>query len=429
METEERQRAGFRGEEPISLSPDEGENLYAGMRKGNYRRTRNRQIIFIMAVALIVLYFVAIIAPRGILGTILNSSTSGYTLSWFIVDMSENLAGVTAVLTGVDTGTTSYAPLMIRYVIIVLAGAGLALCGAVYQGAFKNALVTPSTLGVMSGANLGMVIYVVLIYDSSLSTEFILGGAAASGAGADAAAGGDVLAYIMSSYGFALTSFVGCLLVVGVVLLVAHLTGNASSGLVMIISGQVVGAVIGAVVNAVRYWYLTEDPTGDVASLLTELQVSSFFRAYGVVDIIAVAVPLVVTFVVVLALGPRMMTLAFDEAEVRSIGIDANRTRLVAVALCTLLTAVIVSFCGTIGFVGFLVPHLARRLVGPNFKDLLPASLLLGGLFVLAAYMLVTVFLGNAFETVVGMFISIGGAGVFLVTALRGGGATRGRFQ
>lgn len=411
-------------ENPIAISSEKGENAYAETRKRNHRRTRNKQIIFIMAVALVALYLVVLIAPRGILGTVMNSAQNGYTLSWFIVDMQENLEGVTAVLLGQDTGQTSYLSLMIRYLIIILAGAGLALCGAIYQGAFKNALVTPSTLGVMSGSSLGMTLYVVLIYNGATSTEFIINGARNASSGQ-----GDFLSYVMSSYGFALTSFLGCLLVVAIVLGVAWATGRSSAGIVMIIAGQCVAAVVAAVTNAVRYFYLTTDPTGDIASLLTELQVSSFFRVYGAADILAIGVPLVVTFAVVMALGPRMMTLALDEAEVRSIGVDSTKTRIAAVALCTLLVAIIVSFCGTIGFVGFIVPHLARRVVGPHFRDLLPASMLLGGLFVLGAYALVTIFLGAAFETVSGMFISIGGAAVFLVTAVRGKGAARGRFE
>jgi iron complex transport system permease protein len=124
-----------------------------------------------------------------------------------------------------------------------------------------------------------------------------------------------------------------------------------------------------------------------------------------------------------------MMLLAFEEGESRTMGIDARRMQIVVVGLCTLLTAIIVSFCGAVGFVGFLVPHLARRLVGPNFKYLLPASVVLGGVFVLGAYLLLMVTLGGSYQTMLGMFISIGGAAVFLVTALRGRGRIDGTFK
>jgi len=110
-------------------------------------------------------------------------------------------------------------------------------------------------------------------------------------------------------------------------------------------------------------------------------------------------------------------------------GVDVRRMRVVVVGLCTLLTAILISFCGQVGFVGFLVPHLARRLVGPDFGYLLPASTVLGGVFVLGAYILLLMTLGSSYDTMVGMFISIGGAAVFLVTALRGKGGARGEFK
>ena len=75
------------------------------------------------------------------------------------------------------------------------------------------------------------------------------------------------------------------------------------------------------------------------------------------------------------------------------------------------------------------MPHLARRLVGPDFNYLLPAATALGGVFVLGAYVLLLMTLGSSYETMAGMFISIGGSAVFLVTALRGKGGSRGEFR
>jgi iron complex transport system permease protein len=95
------------------------------------------------------------------------------------------------------------------------------------------------------------------------------------------------------------------------------------------------------------------------------------------------------------------------------------------VGLCTLLTAIIVSFVGAVGFVGFLLPHLTRRLVGPNFRYLLPGAMVLGAVFVLAAYILVAALLGPDFETMSGMYISIFGAVVFLELVIRNKGGAR----
>jgi len=128
-------------------------------------------------------------------------------------------------------------------------------------------------------------------------------------------------------------------------------------------------------------------------------------------------------------LRQKMMMLAFEEGEARSMGVNVKRVQYAVVGLCTLLTAIIISFCGMVGFVGFLVPHLTRRLVGPNFKYLLPAATVMGAIFVLSAYLLVSMTVGPDYETMTGMFISIGGAVVFLVTALRKGGVSDGGFR
>ncbi len=409
-------------------APSEGNAYAAKMKAGHTREARNQKI-FIMGVVLVALYAFALVVPKNILSTATLFADNGYTISWFIMQLQSNLNGILTVLTGNVEGGGGYDSTMIRYVIIAFTGAGMALCGAVYQGSFNNALVSPSTLGVMSGASAGMIFYVVFLYDSA-SSEFLSSSSSSASAIIDGAtASSDPLSYILNSYGLALCSFIGCMLVVSIVILVLKLGRGGSSAIFMIITGQVIGGIIGAVTNSVRYYYLTVDTYGEKAQLLQDLMIASFFRNYTWIDLVAIGVPLIITFVVVMALRQKMMLLSMDATEQRAIGIESKRIRYVVLVLCTLLTALIVSFCGQVGFVGFLVPHLARRLVGPNFKYLLPASTVLGAIFVLGAYTLLMITLGAEYETMVGMFISIAGATVFLVTALRGGGNVRGQFK
>ncbi len=409
-------------------SPAQG-NSYAAQTKAGHTREERNQKIFIMGVILVALYAFALVVPKNIIATAVGVADNGYTISWFILQLQGNLNGILAVLTGNEIATNGYDAMMIRYVMIAFTGAGMALCGAVYQGTFNNALVSPSTLGVMSGASAGMIFYVVFLYDSS-STEFLSSASASTSAiVSGASASDDPLGYILGSYGLALCSFIGCMLVVAIVVAVLKFGRGGSSAIFMIITGQVIGGIIGAVTNSVRYYYLTVDTYGEKASLLQDLMIASFFRNYTWLDLVAVGVPLIVTFLVVMHLRQKMMLLSMDTTEQRTLGIESKRTRYLVLTLCTLLTALIVSFCGQVGFVGFLVPHMARRLVGPNFKYLLPASTVLGAIFVLGAYTLLMMTLGAEYETMVGMFISIGGAAVFLVTALRGGGNVRGQFK
>ena len=233
----------------------------------------------------------------------------------------------------------------------------------------------------------------------------------------------DPLMSLWNSYGLALCSFVGCAIVVGLVMLVIGTVGRGStSGLMMIIVGQVIGSIMGAVSSTIRYYYIVVDPEGPQADMMMQLQISSFYRSYSVIDLLAVGVPVLVMFLVVMHYRSQLTLLAFSEGEARAMGVETRRMRFVIIALATLVTALIVSFCGRVGFVGFMVPHLARRLVGPNFTYLMPLSMVGGGVFVLVSYVLVTMFLGDGYATMSGMFISIGGAIVFLVTAIRGVG-------
>ncbi|MDR3364775.1 MAG: iron ABC transporter permease [Clostridiales Family XIII bacterium] len=364
-----------------------------------------------------------------------------YTLSGFIAELQGNVEHLIGVFTGQDDlWTQSYLGSMLRQMVVALAGAGLALCGAVYQGAFRNALLAPSTLGVMSGAQFGLMIWVVLFgvttdrpwfrkffteVDHVQATFITEHKFYVQAEGVDTG-----LYYLWDSLSLALFSFAGCVLVVALVLLTMRLSKRVrTSAIMLIITGQMIGGVTGAVYSTVRYYYIVTDPWGMKAGLLTELQISSFYRNFSWIDIVCIGLPLLVTFLVVMKLRQKMMLLSFDEGESRTMGTDVRRMQIIIVGLCTLLTAIIVSFCGAVGFVGFLVPHLTRRLVGPNFRYLLPATTVFGAVFVLGAYMLLAMTMGTGYQTMLGMYISIGGAIIFLATALRGKGVAYGGFR
>ncbi len=398
---------------------DEGDNLWAdAVDEGHARDWRARKV-FILFVVLLVVLLVAMLVPKNMLNPGIMQSNdavgaSWWTPSWFVTQFSANMQTLVLLF----AGDAQSASLFIHYLVIALAGAGLALSGAVYQGAFRNALVSPSTLGVMTGGQFGMALWVLVITET---------GGTLSLAAVQAGEGSSWVDYLSSSYGLAFCSFLGCFAVVALVLLTLRVA-RGTSGIMMIVTGQVVGGIVGVFCTLVRYYYVTTDPFGDAAQFLQEVAVATFIREFTWIDIVAIGVPLALTFFVVMRLRQKMMTLALDKTEQRSLGVNTKAMNFAVVTLCTLLTAIIISFCGTVGFVGFLVPHLARRLVGPNFGYLLPASTVLGAVFVLGAYVLLEATAGVDYAQMVGMFISIGGAAVFLVTALRGKGVRNGTF-
>ncbi len=412
-------------ETDISFAQEEGDNAYARAREAGHKVDRRAQKVFIMAVVLLAVFALGLVVPKDMLNSALHDTGygGGYTFSWFIDGLAENVNGLVAFFTGNDTGPVPFSNTVFRYVVVCLAGAGLALCGAVYQGAFRNPLVSPSTLGVMSGASLGMVLWVVFfIPDEGASgigwVESLLDSSSTAASAATTGADG-----LLSTYGLSLVSFASCMVVVVLVLATMRALGHfTSSNLMVIIVGQVVGGVCGAVVNTVRYYYVATDPYSTKSQLLTQLQIASFFRSYGWLDVAALGLSIAACAGVVLVWRRRMMLLSLGEEEARALGVQTRRLQVLVVAVCTLLTAIIVSFAGTVGFVGFLIPHLSRRLVGPDFGYLLPAAMVLGAVFVLSAYILVSALLGPDYESMSGMYISIGGAVVFLVTALRSRG-------
>ena len=440
MATEKHRRRRMKPTPPpnetdINFAQEEGDNVYARAREAGHKVDRRAQKVFVMAVVLLAVFALGLIVPKDMLNSALHNTgyAGGYTFSWFIDSLGENVNGLVAFLTGNDTGPVPFSNTVFRYVVICLAGAGLALCGAVYQGAFRNPLVSPSTLGVMSGASLGMVLWVVFFIpdegDSGIAwVESLVSSSSGATATTSAASTGSDL---LSTYGLSLISFASCMVVVVLVLATMRALGHfTASNLMVVIVGQVIGGVCGAVVNTVRYYYIALDPYSTKSQLLTQLQIASFYRNYGWLDVVALAVSIAACAGVVLVWRRRMMLLSLGEEEARALGVQTRRLQVVVVAVCTLLTAIIVSFAGTIGFVGFLIPHLSRRLVGPDSGYLLPAAMVLGAVFVLTAYILVSALLGPDYESMSGMYISIGGAVVFLVTALRnrGKGGERGGF-
>ena len=417
-------------ERNISLFEDDDANEFADAVGKRHRVDPRAQKIFVMGVVLLAFFALALVIPKDMINQTLTWSgyNQGYSFSWFVASLQENVNGIVAIFTGHDA-EVGYSFVLFRYLVIILTGAGLAVCGAVYQGSFRNALVSPSSMGVMSGASAGMILWVLFfVNDECTNVPWISN--VSTGLKTTIDAGEDPWGYLFASYSLSIYSFVGCMLVAGLVLAtMAFSKKGSTSGLMIIITGQVFGGIVGSVTGMVRYYMTEVEGFESKLEVMNAVQIGSFYRNYMWIDVVAIGVPTVLCIAAVLLLRQRMMALSLGNEEARTLGVDSKRTQLVIVSVSTLLTAILISFAGRVGFVGFLIPHLARRFVGPNFKYLLPASMALGGLFVLVAYLIVSCTLGPDYERMTGMFISIGGATIFLVQALRGvgGGGRLGR--
>ncbi len=237
-----------------------------------------------------------------------------------------------------------------RAVLAVLAGAALAVSGAALQGLFRNPMADPALIGVSSGAALAAVGVIVL------------------GIGTG----------VFGLYALPVAAFVGGLVATVIVYRIASRGGRTEIA-TMLLAGIAVNAMAGAGIGLMTF--LSDD---------RQLRELNFWLLGGLGGVtwekLLPAVPLVLLAVVVIPLlARRLNALLLGETEALHLGFHVENTKRLIVTLAALATGGTVALTGVIGFVGLVVPHLVRLLIGPDHRVLLPASILLGaGLMLLA---------------------------------------------
>jgi iron complex transport system permease protein len=280
---------------------------------------------------------------------------AGLLLAFTVGRYPVGLGDLFSVIVAKITGGTSDAPAAVANVIwqirgprvlaAALVGAALAIAGTAFQGLFRNPLVSPDLLGASSGAALGAV----------LGIYFSLG--------------------VFAIEGFA---FIGGLIAVGAVYLIGSAIRVRDPVLVLVLTGVVIGALLGAGVGLVKY---IADPYNQLPAMTFWLLGS--LAAINVSDLIPLFGPVALGTLVLLALRWRMNVMSLPDEEARALGVPTGALRVSIVAAATLVTSASVASAGIIGWVGLVVPHIARTLVGPDFARLIPAAALLGGGFLL----------------------------------------------
>ncbi len=262
----------------------------------------------------------------------------------------------------------------------IMAGAALAGAGVVYQGLFRNPLVSPDVLGVSAGAGLGAVIGIFLSVP------------------------------LVAIQGFA---FVGGLATVALVYAIATVVQGRDPTLVLVLGGVVVGALAGAAISLLK---ILADPYDQLPAITFWLLGSLASTRAG--DVWGTLPAVVLGLVPLVLLRWRINVLSLGDEEARSLGVEAGRIRAVLIAAATLMTASVVAITGVIGWVGLVIPHIARMLVGPNFERLLPAAMLMG-----AAYLVLVDTLARSIgriEVPIGILTAVVGAPFFIWLLWRG---------
>lgn len=274
-----------------------------------------------------------------------------------------------------------------RICLAFLIGAILAISGAVMQGLFRNPLAAPSLIGVSSGASVGASIVIVLT-GAWLQTNAVLG-----------------LSVV------ALGAFIGSFLIT---ILVFRLSTSTlgTSVTTMLLAGIAISALGGAVNSLLSYFADNEMLRQISIWQMGNLSTANWTR----VSIVAVVA------VVVLILFPResksLNALLLGESEARHLGIDVQRVKKKLILLTTLGIGTAVAVAGMIGFVGLIVPHIVRLLIGPDHRWLLPVSALAGGILLLIADTLARVIIAPV-ELPTGILTAILGAPFFIMLLIQ----------
>jgi len=269
-----------------------------------------------------------------------------------------------------------------RVLLAMLVGAGLAAAGATFQALLRNPLAEPYILGISGGASVGA----VLVLASGL-----------------VAAGSWVLP---------LAAFAGALLAIGLVFRVATATGRALDVRVLLLAGVVVAAFFSACIAFV----LSVSPARTVQSAV--LWIMGSLAAASWQNVAITAVYTTPALLVLLGLSRSLNLLAIGDETAHYLGADVEGVKRVALTVAALVTAAGVAVAGVIGFVGLVVPHAIRLLVGSDNRALLPLSLLAGAAFLTAADLVARLALAPT-EIPIGVVTAFVGVPFFLVLLRR----------
>ena len=226
----------------------------------------------------------------------------------------------------------------------ILIGACLALSGAVYQSVFRNPLVSPDILGVSSGASVGAALSSIL--------------------------GGSIFFRQISAFGVGL-------LAVTISVAIPKIMKNSST-LMLVLSGTIVNGFMSSLCTLLKF----------VADEETQLSTIIYWQMGSVASVktdtlLAVLPVFAVGSVILLLLSWQLNIISFGESEARTLGVNLKLIRTLTIAVASMMTASAVCISGTIGWIGLVIPHLGRLLVGSDNTKMLPCAMLMGGLFLL----------------------------------------------
>jgi len=231
-----------------------------------------------------------------------------------------------------------------RILAAMMVGAALSVAGASFQGLFKNPLVSPDKLGVSAGAGFGAAL-AILFSASAIMIQFS--------------------AFIFGLIAVSLTYFMGR-------------SFKGTSILTLVLCGIAIESFFAALLSLAKY---VADPYGQLQTIVFWIMGS--LAAVTNQQVLIISLPIIIGTTILLLIRWRINVISMGEEEAQTLGIDIKKLQAIIIVCCTVITASAVSICGIIGWIGLVMPHVARMIMGPDHKSLLPASIILGAFFLL----------------------------------------------
>ena len=270
-----------------------------------------------------------------------------------------------------------------RIILACIVGAALACSGVIFQALLRNPLADPYILGISSGAGLGAIIAVLSGFSWTLWGRSPI----------------------------AVFAFAGALGTVWLVWFIGRLTGKSHvTGLLL--AGVVVNAFFSAVIMFLTSVAKAEQVHSTIFWLMGNMTEEDFFVLWLAAGCVAAGI------LALFYISPQLNAISFGEDDARSMGVNTIRTQTIAFAVAAAITAVAVSLSGLVGFVGLIVPHGVRLVFGPDHRQLLPLSGIVGAIFLVAADTLARTVVAPA-QLPVGVVTAIVGGPFFLVLLIK----------
>ncbi len=269
-----------------------------------------------------------------------------------------------------------------RVLLGVLVGAALSSVGAAFQGMFKNPMADPYVIGISSGAALGASIIII----SGLNISLLKLSSVSIGA------------------------FLGAMISTFIVYFISKIKNKVPIN-TLLLSGIAVGQLFTAIMS-----FLMVIHTKDVNKII--FWTLGSFSSKGWDELIPITVPVLFSIAVLNFFSRDLNVMLTGEESARSMGIEVERVKLTILVICAFMTAMVVSVSGIIGFIGLIIPHIIRLVIGPDHRILLPSSALVGGIFMIFADTIARTIISPT-EVPVGIITAMFGAPFFLYLLLK----------